>query len=134
MKWSNSSESIYDKLKENWTTNILNSSDSWNKAIHDGVYSLNKKVNFSNNSIDVVNSINALTKNKTKNFELFLYSKIGMGDGQRANNPWLQEFPDPISRVSWDNYLTVSKKDAELLGLKNYNESNGALNLSLIHI
>ncbi len=128
LKWSNSSESIYDKLKENWTTNILNSNDSWNKAIHDGVYSLNKKVNFSNNSIDVVNSINALTKNKTKNFELFLYSKIGMGDGQRANNPWLQEFPDPISRVSWDNYLTVSKKDAELLGLKNYNESNGALN------
>ena len=128
LKWSNSSESIYDTLKENWTTNILNSNDSWNKAIHDGVYSLNKKVNFSNNSIDVVNSINALTKNKTKNFELFLYSKIGMGDGQRANNPWLQEFPDPISRVSWDNYLTVSKKDAEFLGLKNYNESNGALN------
>ena len=51
-----------------------------------------------------------------------------MGDGQQANNPWLQEFPDPISRVSWDNYLTVSKKDAESLGLKNYNESNGALN------
>jgi hypothetical protein len=23
-----------------------------------------------------------------------------MGDGQQANNPWLQEFPDPITRVS----------------------------------
>jgi molybdopterin-containing oxidoreductase family iron-sulfur binding subunit len=30
-----------------------------------------------------------------------------MGDGQQANNPWLQEFPDPITRVSWDNYVTV---------------------------
>ena len=128
LKWSNSSESIYDTLKKNWITNILNSNDSWNKAIHDGVYSLDKKVNFNNSSIDIVNSINALTKNNTKNYELFLYSKIGMGDGQRANNPWLQEFPDPISRVSWDNYLTISKKDAESLGLKNYNESNGALN------
>ena len=39
---------------------------------------------------------------------LVLYTKTGMGDGQQANNPWLQEFPDPITRVSWDNYLTVS--------------------------
>jgi len=46
-----------------------------------------------------------------------LYSKTGMGDGRQANNPWLQEFPDPISRVSWDNYVTVSKADAESWGL-----------------
>jgi len=51
-----------------------------------------------------------------------------MGDGQQANNPWLQEMPDPISRVSWDNYLTVSKSDAKVLGIENTNDSNGALN------
>ncbi|MEE3085358.1 MAG: 4Fe-4S dicluster domain-containing protein, partial [Bacteroidota bacterium] len=45
-----------------------------------------------------------------------------------ANNPWLQEFPDPISRVSWDNYLTVSAKDAKKIGLKNVNVANGGLN------
>jgi molybdopterin-containing oxidoreductase family iron-sulfur binding subunit len=33
----------------------------------------------------------------TKIFELVLYTKTGMGDGQQANNPWLQEFPDPIT-------------------------------------
>jgi molybdopterin-containing oxidoreductase family iron-sulfur binding subunit len=37
---------------------------------------------------------------KVDNFELVLYTKTGMGDGQQANNPWLQEFPDPITRVS----------------------------------
>ena len=37
-----------------------------------------------------------------------------MGDGQQANNPWLQEFPDPITRVTWDNYLTVSSFDAKI--------------------
>ena len=42
-----------------------------------------------------------------------------MGDGQQANNPWLQEFPDPITRVTWDNYLTVSSFDAKRIGLKN---------------
>ncbi len=60
--------------------------------------------------------------------ELILYSKIGMGDGRQANNPWLQEFSDPITRVSWDNYLMVSKADAERLDLVNDYVANGALN------
>ena len=51
-----------------------------------------------------------------------------MGDGQQANNPWLQEFPDHISRVSWDNYLTISAGDAKKIGLKNVNVADGALN------
>jgi molybdopterin-containing oxidoreductase family iron-sulfur binding subunit len=37
-----------------------------------------------------------------------LYVKAGAGDGAQANNPWLQELPDPVSRVTWDNYLTMS--------------------------
>jgi len=57
-----------------------------------------------------------------------------MGDGQQANNPWLQEFPDPITRVSWDNYLTLSKADADRIGLKNVNVANGALNGSYASI
>ena len=57
-----------------------------------------------------------------------------MGDGQQANNPWLQEFPDPISRISWDNYLTVSAIDAKEIGLKNINVSNGALNGSYAQV
>ena len=57
-----------------------------------------------------------------------------MGDGQQANNPWLQEFPDPISRISWDNYLTVSAIDANEIGLKNINVSNGALNGSYAQV
>jgi len=44
--------------------------------------------------------------------ELCLYEKIGMGSGDHANNPYLQEFPDPISRACWDNYLTIPRKMA----------------------
>ncbi|MCW1952838.1 MAG: 4Fe-4S dicluster domain-containing protein, partial [Flavobacteriia bacterium] len=58
----------------------------------------------------------------------------GMGDGQEANNPWLQEFPDPITRVSWDNYATVSKADAERLGLVNENVANGGLDGSYVSL
>ena len=56
-----------------------------------------------------------------------------MGDGQQANNPWLQEFPDPI-RTSWDNYLTVAAEDAKALGLYNKNVANGALNGSYANV
>ena len=57
-----------------------------------------------------------------------------MGDGQQSNNPWLQEFPDPITRASWDNYLTISASDAKDLGIKNVNVANGALNGSYANV
>ena len=59
-----------------------------------------------------------------------------MGDGQQANNPWLQEFPDPITRVSWDNYVTVSKKLMleNISGFKKFNVANGGLNGSYVTI
>ncbi|MFP4844191.1 TAT-variant-translocated molybdopterin oxidoreductase [Winogradskyella sp. PE311] len=66
--------------------------------------------------------------------ELSLYTKVGMGDGQQANNPWLQEFPDPITRTTWDNYVTVSKADAESMELVNENVANGGLNGSYVNI
>jgi molybdopterin-containing oxidoreductase family iron-sulfur binding subunit len=56
-----------------------------------------------------------------------MYTKTGLGDGQQAGNPWLQEFPDPITRVSWDNYATVSRADAEKWGLENAIVANGGL-------
>ncbi|TYA55191.1 TAT-variant-translocated molybdopterin oxidoreductase [Formosa maritima] len=70
----------------------------------------------------------------TEGLELTLYTKVGMGDGQQANNPWLQEFPDPITRTSWDNYLTVSQADANALGLKNEHVADGALNGSFANV
>jgi MoCo/4Fe-4S cofactor protein with predicted Tat translocation signal len=43
--------------------------------------------------------------------ELCLYEKTGIGNGVQANNPWLQELPDPISKVTWDNYVTMNPAD-----------------------
>jgi molybdopterin-containing oxidoreductase family iron-sulfur binding subunit len=63
-----------------------------------------------------------------------LYTKTGLGDGQQANNPWLQELPDPITRTSWDNYLTVSAADAKELDLINYNVADGGLNGSYVKV
>ena len=117
---------LYDQIKAYWNENILNLS-SWSKALHDGYFSVESSQEFSKPSFSELN-ISELRKASSKGMSLVLYTKTGMGDGKQANNPWLQEFPDPITRVSWDNYLTVSLTDAEAIGLKNTNTANGALN------
>jgi len=120
------SASYYDYLKSN-SANYTNGA-TWNKTVHDGIA---VGVAGANSAIaaDYSGAANALAKSKPANgFELVLYTKTGLGDGQQANNPWLQEFPDPITRVSWDNYVTVSKTDADKLKLENKIVANGGLN------
>lgn len=136
--------SYHDYIKNNWNTNILNGS-SWNQALHDGVFvSKNSSEDILQNFIedltesdailDVNSAARTLASASSNRLELTLYSKVGMGDGQQANNPWLQEFPDPITRTTWDNYLSVSKTDADALGLTNEHVANGGLDGSFANV
>ena len=47
--------------------------------------------------------------------ELVLYQKVTIGAGQQANNPWLHETPDPITKATWDNYAIISPSLAKSL-------------------
>ena len=127
LKLSGSNSTFYDQIKSNWSENILKE-NSWNKTLHDGFLSSGEVIKSDGFSFDLTPQVKTLSESSAPAMSLVLYPKTGMGDGQQANNPWLQEFPDPISRVSWDNYLTVSAKDAKKIGLKNVNVANGALN------
>lgn len=46
-----------------------------------------------------------------------MYESLALGNGSNANNPWLQELPDPVSKAVWDNYAAVSPKYAAEQGL-----------------
>jgi molybdopterin-containing oxidoreductase family iron-sulfur binding subunit len=116
----------YDAIKTHWNESLLEG-DSWSKVLHDGYHSLSTSSEPIVADFSEINSA-SLASAPDNAMSLVLYTKTGMGDGQQANNPWLQEFPDPITRVSWDNYLTVSMADAKSLGLENKNTANGALN------
>lgn len=130
--WSDNSTSYYDYLKV--VGSSIASGTTWNKLVHDGVYATPVTA-VSGGNADYAKAASDLAQaKKLGEFELVLYTKTGMGDGQQANNPWLQEFPDPITRVSWDNYVTVSRADAEKLGVENYNVANGGLNGSYVSI
>ena len=133
LKLIKSDTNYHQEIKSYWQENILDE-NSWNKSLHDGFLSTDKTIELGSSNIEVSNQIKKLSASTSKGLSLVLYTKTGMGDGQQANNPWLQEFPDPISRISWDNYLTVSAADAKETGLKNVNVSNGALNGSYAQI
>jgi molybdopterin-containing oxidoreductase family iron-sulfur binding subunit len=114
----------HDYIKDNWSNNIL-TGGKWSQALHDGVF-VGAAVEVEDTAEtteedQTVNSADAAARKlagaSAAGYELTLYPKTGMGDGQQANNPWLQEFPDPLSRITWDNYLTVSEADAKELGL-----------------
>lgn len=51
------------------------------------------------------------------NYELHLYESVALRDGRHANNPWLQELPDPITKITWGNFATVAPSAAKALGL-----------------
>ncbi len=141
--WNGNDVSYNDYIKTTWKDNILNG-NSFNTALHDGVFASTATATVVEgeeaSESEVVgdeviaavtpsgNAARALAKSTSKGMELTLYTKTGMGDGQQANNPWLQEFPDPITRTSWDNYLTISAADAKDLGIVNDHDATGGLN------
>jgi molybdopterin-containing oxidoreductase family iron-sulfur binding subunit len=48
---------------------------------------------------------------------LVLYAKAGPLDGRHAHNPWLQELPDPVTKITWDNYACLAPATAARLGV-----------------
>ena len=133
LAWSGNASDFYGYLKANAASYAVGK--TWNQLVHDGVAVSEVTGAAAPAAANFSGAASALSSAKpAAGLELVLYTKTGMGDGQQANNPWLQEFPDPITRVSWDNYVTVSQFDAEKLGLENWNVANGGLNGSYVTI
>lgn len=61
----------------------------------------------------------AFEKGTEEGFELVVHPSTQLHDGRYANNAWLQELPDPVTKNTWGNPLTISVEDAKNLGLQN---------------
>ena len=55
-------------------------------------------------------------------FEIVLAEDYRVYDGRFANNGWLQELPDPITKLTWDNGALISPVDAKQLGVERYGD------------
>lgn len=116
----------YTYLKNFWSTNLyprqtgITSTDAfWNQTLQNGVFEVATKANEGTPVIDLT-AASAIVAGP-EGIDVVIYEKTGMGTGNQANNPWLQEMPDPISKITWDNYVCVPPSMANELGLKQGN-------------
>ena len=133
LKWAGNTNEFEAYFKTYWTGKV-GGEEKYNKAIQDGVVgqlaagsektatnnsdssALNTSIvqftaptmsggPFSGNVTDAAAKIAGI---KGSDVELVIYQKVTLGTGSQANNPWLQELPDPITRATWDNYIMIS--------------------------
>jgi len=134
------STNYYEFLRQNWEVNYFSKQNEipdfqtfWDQSLHDGVYSfLTEKKQpdvFTFSPAQVSAPINNKYLSENNVFELILYQKVAIGDGTQANNPWLQEMPDPITKAVWDNYITISQADASEMGI--YTDGNQFMTANL---
>ncbi len=122
--WSdNAVKDYYTYVKNNWDKNLLSKGglsgqSGWETLLQTGFVkaadTANGTYTFTHDLSGVAQTIlNQSGKLEASNgaFELQLYQTIAMRDGKRANNPWLQEMPDPVSKVTWDNFAAMSPTD-----------------------
>lgn len=109
-----SDQPYFEYLKKHWEMAIFPTQSEfssfqvfWDATLHDGVLHLPQdavEVSFNGDVNAVAAKIN---KPSNSELEIAFYETVNMGAGQHANNPWLQELPDPVNRTAWGNYLAV---------------------------
>jgi molybdopterin-containing oxidoreductase family iron-sulfur binding subunit len=129
LNWSGSAVTeYYQFVRNNWENTVLASAGkSWDDVLQTGFVSTGSAsatpVAFNLDVTAVANTIvaeSAKLAAGSNGVEIQLYQNVAVGDGQVANNPWLQELPDPVSKVTWDNYVAIAPKYAEKLDLSEF--------------
>ncbi len=117
-----SANTWYDFLVGNWRS--LHSSNRgrapadkgfdlfWESVLQSGVFDTAGSRGLAPVGASAGSSFSGSKSEKSESYKLSLYATVGLRDGNLANVPWLQEFPDPVTKICWDNYLTVSPADA----------------------
>ncbi len=71
---------------------------------------------------------------KSGDWEVVFYQKTAIRDGAMSSNPWLQELPDPISKVTWDNYITMNPVQMEKMGFVTTYDQEHGLNMASLTV
>ncbi len=112
-------QSGYDIVKTLWLKS-LGSEKAWNKAVHDGVIANTAfaAATPTANAGAIGTAFDA-AQVAGNGLEINFVQDTSMYDGRFANNGWLQEVPDPMTKLVWDNAALMSNDTAEAKGLKN---------------
>jgi molybdopterin-containing oxidoreductase family iron-sulfur binding subunit len=123
--WSGKPKPAYDILREHWKVEIFsrqkresNFDVFWDRTVHDGFADVEPvPIQPKEFNAQAVRPILKAQRTVTGAFALVLYPTVAMLDGRHAYNPWLHELPDPITKVTWDNYASISPAAAQRFGV-----------------
>lgn len=108
---------IYTLLKQQWKEKIfplqskyMSFQTFWDMALFDGFVTVSLEARELTYSLDVTSLEGKINRISNSELEILFYESLGVGNGNYANNPWLQEMPDPVTRVVWDNVLHIPLK------------------------
>jgi len=109
-----SPQPYYEYLKKNWKNSFFRQQSEystfntfWDSSLHDGLINIPKSGSTAMQNVDLSGIASKITQPSSAALEISFYEPIGVGDGKYADNPWLQEMPDPITRCTWGNYVSV---------------------------
>ena len=146
LRWSDNASAYYDYLRQThnggYVATMLKTDSNWNTAVHNGTMASAVAVAASAPveitqaplaaaapvasapapapAMNVSDALAAVASAKGGEWEVTLYQKVTMGAGNHANNALLHETPDPITKVTWDNYVTMAPADMKEMGLETY--------------
>ncbi|MBV5312838.1 MAG: TAT-variant-translocated molybdopterin oxidoreductase [Prolixibacteraceae bacterium] len=125
LKWIGADNNYRDYIKTFWKEtqfpkqkNTTDFRQFWNTSLQNGVFEtvLESKLVYSPEGLSqAANQV----KPVVAGLEVALYESVAIGNGKFANNPWLQELPDPVAKISWDNFAAVPVAYAAENALKN---------------
>jgi Fe-S-cluster-containing dehydrogenase component/anaerobic selenocysteine-containing dehydrogenase len=91
----------------------------WDHTLHEGFAAVAPRtIRVQDFNLGAVQLVASASPSPEGTYSLVLYSKVGMPDAGHAYNPWLQELPDPISKITWDNYACLSPATAAALDVR----------------
>jgi MoCo/4Fe-4S cofactor protein with predicted Tat translocation signal len=115
----------YEIVRETWQS-ILGEAEfdkKWNRALHDGLLAGSELPEVvptvaGQPSAELAKLIGAgAGAGSPGGLEIVFVPSPSLHDGRFANDGWLQELPDPLTKLTWDNPALVSPKTAETLGV-----------------
>jgi len=117
--------SPYEIVRQTFASYVSGDSEAaWKKFLHDGFFpdSAAKPVDVHLVDGVVARAVTASKGNAPSkdNLEVVFHRDYSLDDGRYNNNGWLQELPDPITKMVWDNAVLISRKTAADLGVQNH--------------
>jgi len=127
LAWAGAPADDHAFLQARWRRDVLHDSGdaAWDAALRDGVVTRTTPVT-APGLLPSAEAAVALARRSTQgatagsgDTQLVLHASVALhdGTGAAANNGWLRELPDPISKVAWANVAALSPRRAAALGL-----------------